>query len=121
FRGASGPRNGELFFDALRRLHALAESGSIEGARLLAEILAFPGPVHDAEQAYKWYYIALSQMGYSVTFQDTGEGAPSYCGRVGDFRNESLVNDLVDLLGIEKIHQLDSEAAEWLQCHEERW
>ena len=97
------PRDGKLFFDAVTRLDELAETGSIEAARMLAEILAFPGPAHDPAASYKWYYIALSQMGYSVAFEDTGEGAPFYCGPVGDFRNESLVSDLVAMLGLEKI------------------
>ncbi len=115
------PRDGEQFFSALARLRELAEDGGIEAARFLGELLAFPGPAHDPGEAYKWYYIGLSQIGYSVAFEDTGEGAPYYCGPVGDFRNESMVSDLVVLLGIEKIHQLDREAASWLKSKKDRW
>ena len=115
------PMEGESFFEALGRLRELAQDGSIDAAILLGEILAYYGPAHDPGEAYKWYYIGLSQTGYSVAFEDTGAGAPFYCGPVGDFRNESMVSDLVERLGIEKIRQLDAEAAAWLDSHNDRW
>ena len=119
--GPYAPRAGEQFIEALAHLREFAENGSIEAAKFFGELLAFPGPAHDPSEAYKWYYVGLSQSGYSVDFEDTGSGMPFYCGPVGDFRNESMVSDLVVELGIDKIHQLDREAASWMVAHKDRW
>jgi hypothetical protein len=105
------------FKSALFRLITLAESGSIEAAEFLAEIQAMPGPNHDAASAYKWYFIALSNQGYSTNFADTNNSPPNYCGPVGDFRNESMVSDLVIELGFDRIHKLDSDITLWLSEH----
>src|SRR5262245_61150594 len=51
---------------AVAELRERAEAGDAEAAHELAEILAFPGPFYDPQAAYKWYYIALSQQGYTV-------------------------------------------------------
>ena len=72
------------------------------------------GPSNDPEAAYRWYYIALSQDGYSVQFEDINLDPPYYCGPDGDFRNESMVSELVVLLGWDRVRQLDKEAAEWM-------
>jgi hypothetical protein len=95
-------------------LRQRAESGDVEAAHELAEIIAFPGPHFDPQAAYKWYYIALSQQGYSVGWEDCNHTPPHYCGPVGDFRNECMVSDLVVMLGWERIRQLDKEAEQWL-------
>lgn len=91
-----------------------AETGDPEAARELADILCFPGPYYDPQAAYKWYYIALSQEGYTVGWQDDNHNPPHYCGPVGDFRNECMVSGLVVTLGWERIWQLDKEAAHWM-------
>ena len=62
------------FRDAVRRLETIVQQGEIDAAEGLAEILAKHGPLHDASAAYKWYYIALSQRGYTVTFEDVNCG-----------------------------------------------
>jgi RNA recognition motif-containing protein len=102
------------FREVVHDLHQLAEAGHIGAAQQLADVLAQPGPNYDPESAYKWYYIALSQQGYTVEFQDQNHTPPYYGGPVGDFRNESLVSALVDTLGFDKIRSLDAEAARWL-------
>lgn len=105
------------FRDALGQLESFAEGGDIRAAETVAEILALKGPLHDAAKAYKWYYIALSQTGYTVTFEDGNNTPPHYCGPVGDFRNESMVSGLVIELSFQRIHELDAEAAAWLDAH----
>ena len=102
------------FQAAVNQLRVLAEAGNLEAAEELAEILALSGPVHDAADAYKWYYVVLSQQGYSVEFADINDTPPSYCGPVGDFRNEAMVSGLVEELGFERVTELDKEARQWL-------
>jgi hypothetical protein len=100
--------------EALNDLRGLAETGNSDAAEELAEILARPGPHYDPEAAYKWYYVALSQQGYSVRFEDRNGTPPYYCGPDGDFRNESGANKLVSVLGFDRVQALDAEAARWL-------
>jgi hypothetical protein len=102
------------FQSALVRLQTYAEAGSMDAAEFLAELLAYDGPNHDAAEAYKWYFVALSSQGYTTNFDDHNGTPPHYCGPVGDFRNESMVNDLVTELGFAKVQQLDLEIKQWL-------
>ena len=111
----TGPiENNDGFGDGLRRLEQLAEEGDLFAAEQVAELLALHGPAHDAAVAYKWYYIVLSQQGYSVEFRDENGTPPDYGGPTGDFRNESMVSGLVSELGFERVQELDRIAAEWL-------
>jgi len=119
--GPYAPKEGEQFIEALARLREVAEDGGIEAAKFLGELLAFPGPAHDPGEAYKWYYVGLSQCGYSVKFEDQNNTPPHYCGPVGDFRNESMVSELVLELGFEKIGELDAEAEAWLTANGDGW
>jgi hypothetical protein len=102
------------FRKAVDHLRELAESGDADAAQELADVLAFPGPYYDPQAAYMWYYIALSQQGYTVGWEDHNHTPPHYCGPVGDFRNECMVSDLVVALGWERIWQLDKEAEDWM-------
>jgi hypothetical protein len=102
------------FAIALSQLKAFAEAGSLDAAEFLAEILAYDGPHHDAASAYKWYFVTLSAQGYSTDFKDKNGTPPLYCGPTGDFRNESMVNDLVTELGFERVAKIDSEIRQWL-------
>jgi RNA recognition motif-containing protein len=102
------------FVKAVGDLREMAEGGDADGARELADVLARPGPHYDPESAYKWYYIAFSQRGYGIAFEDQNGTPPYYCGPVGDFRNESMVSDLVGKLGFDKVRSLDGQAACWL-------
>jgi len=109
-------QGGPAFRSALQQLSALASGAHLEAAEFLAEILAQYGPHHDAASAYKWYFIALSQQGYSVAFKDENHTPPAYCGPVGDFRNESMVSELVSELGFARVRELDMEAQAWLRA-----
>jgi hypothetical protein len=104
------------FGAALRRLRILAENADLDACEYLAEILA-TSPIHrDVAAAYTWYYIALSQQGYSVEFRDLNRIPPKYCGPDGDFRNEAQVSSLVSELGFQRVQELDCQAAAWLQA-----
>jgi hypothetical protein len=111
-------RESKEYHQVVQDLKELAESGHIEAAEQLAEFLSFQGPYFDPATAYKWYYIALSRKGHKVAFEDLNHTPAHYCGPVGDFRNESMVSGLVDILGFEKIRSLDAEAARWLAEHD---
>ncbi len=102
------------FRKVVHDLQEMAETAHAEAAHTLADVLAVPGPYYDPEAAYKWYYFALSEQGYSVEFNDENHDPPHYCGPAGDFRNESMVSDLVETLGFEKVRSLDAEAKRWL-------
>lgn len=102
---------------AVDKLQQLAEAADIDACEALAEILCTESSHSDPAAAYRWYYIALSHQGYSVNFRDLNGTPPHYCGEVGDFRNESMVSDLVSKLGFDKVQQLDGEAAAWLGSH----
>ena len=95
-------------------LQAFVEAGHADVARALGEELSMPGLGHRPDEAYKWYYIGLSQEGYSVDWDDRNHRPPYYCGPDGDFRNESIVSDLVVMLGWDRVRQLDQEAAQWM-------
>jgi hypothetical protein len=113
-------RDSEPFLAALERLRSLADSGSADAATYLGELLALPGTAYDPAEAYKWYYIGLSQQGYSVEFDDHNHTPPHYCGPVGDFRNESMVSELILTLGFDRIQEIDKEAAAWLDSSGDR-
>lgn len=102
------------FVRALTQLAGLAELGDLDAAEHYAGILAHAGPHFDPAAAYKWYFIALGQQGYSTAFLDANGDPPHYRGPVGDFRNEAMVGGLVATLGFERVHQLDQEARAWL-------
>src|SRR5229473_5585692 len=75
------------FGAALHRLRLLAENADLDACEYLAEILATSPTHRDVAAAYKWYYIALSQQGYSVEFRDLNGSPLQYGGPNGDFRN----------------------------------
>jgi hypothetical protein len=104
------------FGAALRRLQLLAENADLDACAYLAEILATSATHRDVASAYKWYYIALSQQGFSVEFRDLNLMPPQYCGPDGDFRNEAQVSSLVNELGFQRAQELDRQAAAWLQA-----
>src|SRR5271170_7544235 len=115
-QGGSDPGSAQ-FIVALDKLRQLAEAADIDACEALAEILCTEQLHSDPAAAYRWYYVALSHQGYSVAFHDLNHSPPHYRGEVGDFRNESMVSDLVSTLGFDKVRQLDGEAAAWLSEH----
>jgi hypothetical protein len=100
--------------EAKRGSEKTTQDRFVEAARDFADVLALPGPFYDPEAAYKWYYIALSQQGYTTRFEDENHTPPKYCGPVGDFRNEPMVSCLVATLGFDKVLYLDAEATRCL-------
>jgi hypothetical protein len=103
--------NSEDFSDALSTLRAAVEAGMVQFAGLVAEIVAFPGPHHNAAVAYKFYYVSHAGEGYLVALANESDDPSHYLGPVGDFRNEAIVSDLVRELGLASLPALDSEAA----------
>lgn len=103
-----------VFQEALNMVEASLKDNPSEYGQLLGEMYAFSKAYRNPEKAYYYYYIGLSQDGYSVGFRDENHDPPYYCGPAGDFRNESQVSELVIELGWERIGQMDLKAREWL-------
>ncbi len=104
--------------EALRsELERIAEAGWENAALALAEELKKPGPNRDAEQAYKWYHIAFAWDDYETAWNNQNGENDVYLGGDGDFRNESVVSELVDAISHSRLRELDSEAATWLSLH----
>ena len=61
---------------AVDKLWKLALNADLEAAQELADIPALPGPYYDPQAAYKWYYIALSQQGCTVGWEDHNHTPP---------------------------------------------
>lgn len=98
-------------------LRALADAGFLDACGLLAELQAVEPDVYDPAEAYKWYYIALKREGFSVEYRNEYGSPESYLGPIGDFRNEPMVSDLIQTLGVPNIRALDRAAEEWLATH----
>lgn len=106
------------FRRALQMVEANLKDNPCDYGQLLGEIYAFSRTYRNPENAYYYYYIGLSQDGYSVGFRDENNDPPYYCGPVGDFRNESQVSELVDELGWDKVKQIDLKAKEWVTLND---
>jgi len=102
-------------------LTSYVNEGGLDGAGLLAEIQAIYEPYLDQEQAYINYYVNYALEGYSVKFDNQEDDPVNYYGADGDFRNESMVSELVDAIGIPKVKKLDSMAMNILDQHEPKW
>ena len=103
------------FRTALTELQALADDGDLNACELLAEILATSETHRNVAVAYFWYFVTLSQEGFSVRFEDLNHSPPYYRGPDGDFRNETPVSDLVVTLGFARAQEIDVEALAWLK------
>ncbi len=107
--------------EAIGDLRKHFEGGEIRAAEELAELLSREGPYHDAECAYTCYYLIYSvgsmSSDWTFDFEDENEDPPYYLGKLTDFRNESMVSDLVVELGFEKVMELDERAKAWLLSH----
>ncbi len=102
------------FEKAFQMVEANLKDNPRDYGQLLGEMYAFSKAFRNPEKAYYYYYIGLSQDGYSVGFRDENDDSPYYCGPIGDFRNESQVSDLVTELEWDKVKQIDLKAREWL-------
>lgn len=106
------------FFEIFEELKELASRGICEACEMLGEMQSLDPVVYDLEAAYVWYYIALKSQGYSVAYRNEGSGN-AYVGPEGDFRNEPMVADLVERIGLERIKILDSQAEAWFSRNRE--
>ena len=96
----------------------MAAQGYVETAALLGEIQPLERPVCDHEAAYRWYYIdARARDSFTATYQNRSGTSDHYVGPAGDFRNEPLVADMIEIFGVGKIPGLDREAEDWLAQH----
>ncbi len=77
---------------------------------MLGEVYALNSSVYDPAKSYFYFELHYSQKGYSLGWKYEHEVSGAYCGSVGDFRNESMVSDLVDQLGFKKCKALDASA-----------
>jgi len=105
------------FAQALQMVEANLKDDPSDYGQLLGEIYAFSKVYKNPEKSYYYYYIGLSQYGFSVAFKDENHDPPYYCGPVGDFRNESQVSELVNELGFDRTKQIDLRATEWLKLN----
>lgn len=99
---------------ALRMVEENLKQDPAEYGQQLGEIYSQSELYKNFERSYFYYFIGLSQNGCYVGFRDLSRTPPSYCGMLGDFRNEMQVCDLVDTLGWDKIKEIDLKAKEWL-------
>ena len=104
-------QDGDEFRAAFSGLQSYVLGGGIDGAEYLAEIRWLDGPHQDLEDAYRWYYVTHAHAGALVEYHNESGMPDYYCGPSGDFRNESVVSNLIDRLGLERIRALDIEAA----------
>ncbi len=105
----------ELFLKTFNGFIEYAENGNIDCAGVIAEVYSYVKPHEDLEKAYCWYHIYYAgQDGYIMDFDNQNGSNEIYYGKVGDFRNESMVSELVDKLGIPKIQELDEKAKDFL-------
>ncbi len=102
------------FEKALQTVETSLKDSPSEYGQLLGEIYTFSKAYRNPDKAYYYYYIGLSQDGYSVGFRDKNHDPPHYLGPVGDFGNEPQISELVDELGWDRIKQIDLKASEWL-------
>ncbi len=105
----------ELFLQTFKGFIEYAENGNSDCAGVIAEVYSYVKPHEDLKKAYYWYHIYYAgQDGYIMDFDNQDATNEIYYGKVGDFRNESMVSELVDKLGIPEIQELDEKAKDFL-------
>jgi len=95
--------------------------GGLEGAGLLAEIQALYEPYLDLEQSYVNYFISHALEGYVMKFENQEDNSVVYYGAIGDFRNESMVSEIMDEIGMSKAEELDAKVIDILDEYEPQW
>ena len=114
FHSASRGSDKSLFRKLLAHLEGFAKRGSRLAPEAIAEALALSERWRDPELAYVWCHVHYRQEGYSTSFDPQPPLGGVYYGALDDFRNEAMVSDLVDELGLERIRKLDAIAGELL-------
>jgi hypothetical protein len=102
----------------ISELERVAEAGWENAAFALAQEWAKPGINRDIEKAYKWYHIAFAWDDYETAWNNQNAPDDVYLGVDGDFRNESVVSELVDAISHSRLQELDEEATAWLSLHD---
>lgn len=113
----NGKTKNDTFERAFQTVLANLSHNPGEFGNLLGEIFATSPDYQNYEKAYFYYFVGLSQQGFTVGFNDQNHIPPHYGGPINDFRNEARVYGLVDELGFEKIHEIDEQAKQWLRQH----
>ena len=109
-------RNSTEFVEIVEKLKDLAKSGFYDACETIAELTSLEPSIYNPKSAYVWYYIALKHQGYRTELAN--EGTPDYyTGPEGDFRNEAMVSELVDEIGVQELSSLDQQAEEWITSH----
>ena len=109
-------RGSKEFLKIVNELEVLAESGHYDACEILAELMSTEQSVRDPRIAYFWYYIASKHQGFRTAFKNEGS-IETYVGPEGDFRNEAMVAELIEVIGIDAVGALDDKAEEWMLKH----
>lgn len=88
------------YVEALDLLKKGVLGGYLDYAGALGEQLALEGPHFDAAMAYRCYYIVAKLECDSVVLNSLSSSPNHYCGPPGDFRNEGMVDGLIQALGV---------------------
>ena len=112
---ASKAQDRQRFEALIEEMKNLAVEGIYGAAESVAESLAFSEHWCDPKQAYVWYHIHWALEGYSTAADPDPPDPYHYYGKVGDFRNEAAVSELIDEFGLELMADLDREARQILQ------
>ncbi len=103
--------------ESLKWLQKAAEKGHVSALLELADIYSGDKNLKDPEKAYFWFYIGYYKkdgMVHALNEKPGAEPVP------GDFRNESVVSDLVKELGIARLKKIEKQAQAWLAKHPEK-
>ena len=111
----------EAYKKCFQNIEAIAKEGNRDAIEIIAEQYADNDIIQNHEKSYFWYhlYYALDDEAdpYKTKFENM-EPDPDYPnhygGKTGDFRNESMVSDLIEKLGLKKIKIIDAEVEKFL-------
>lgn len=103
--------------ECARQLESLVLDGYLEASGLIAELYATEPAIYDPGKAYLYYHLSFRNEGLDTRFDNLYEGSNQYLGAVGDFRNETPVAELIEVLGITRIKALDAKAMAWFTQH----
>lgn len=111
--------NYKAYKECIQKIEKIANEGNRDAIEIIAEQYAENDIIQNNETSYFWYHIYYAlddEEPYLTKFEN--EPDPNYpnhyYGKVGDFRNESMVSDLVEEIGLEKVKIIDVKAEEFL-------
>ncbi len=103
--------------ESLKWLRKAAEKGHVSALLELADIYSGDKKLKNPEKAYFWFYIGYYKkdgMVHALNEKPDADPVP------GDFRNESVISDLVKELGVPKLKEIEKQAQAWLAKHPEK-